>query len=363
MTSACRSACAIACAVVAPLLSGCGATAPAASPPGLHVSGDHLVDAAGRTVRLLGVGHAGTEYACVQHHGIFDGPTDAAAIAAMTAWHVDAVRLPLNEDCWLGINGVAASAGGNAYRSAVERYVASLHRAGLTVILDLHWTAPGATLATTQMPMPDADHAPSFWASVASAFAADHDVVFDLFNEPFVDGGNAMTADAWGCWLGGCTMRPGYGVGSAWRSAGMQALVDAVRGAGATQPLLLGGIRWANDLSGWLAHEPRDPLSQLAASFHLYNFNACVTAACWSQQPGAVAARVPVVTGELGENDCAGDFIGRYMSWADANGVSYLGWAWNTWDCRAGPALITDYSGTPTGYGAALRSHLIGLTG
>jgi endoglucanase len=71
-----------------------------------------------------------------------------------------------------------------------------------------------------------------------------------------------------------------------------------------------------------------------------------------------VAARVPVVTGELGEDDCAHGFIDEYMGWADAHGVSYLGWAWNVWDCKTGPALITDYAGTPTPYRVGLRDHL-----
>ena len=27
----------------------------------------------------------------------------------MKAWNINAVRVPLNEDCWLGINGVASA--------------------------------------------------------------------------------------------------------------------------------------------------------------------------------------------------------------------------------------------------------------
>jgi hypothetical protein len=42
-----------------------------------------------------------------------------------------------------------------------------------------------------------------------------------------------------------------------------------------------------------------------------------------------VAAKVPVVTGELGEYDCTSSFIDSYMAWADAHGVSYLAWAWD----------------------------------
>jgi hypothetical protein len=50
------------------------------------------------------------------------------------------------------------------------------------------------------------------------------------------------------------------------------------------------------------------------------------------------------------------------MDWADLHGVSYLGWTWDTWNCRSGPALITSYAGTPTGYGAGFEAHLAKLT-
>lgn len=346
------------------LLLGCGGGSsigsgqPSPALPGLHVSGAHLSGANGSTVRLRGVNRAGTEFACVQGWGVFDGPSDAASIGAIVSWHADAVRVPLNEDCWLGINGVHDAYGGNAYRAAVEGYVARLHQAGLAVILDLHWSAPGSTQATQQMPMPDADHAPAFWASVASAFRADHDVLFDLFNEPFPDQAGTALGDAWSCWLRGCDMRPGYGAADQWHAAGMQSLVDAVRSTGATQPLMLGGVAHANDLRGWLAHRPHDPVGQLVASFHVYNFNRCASTGCWSQEVAAVAAQVPVVTGEVGENDCAGGFLDSYLPWADTHGISYLAWTWNTWSCTDGPALITAYSGSPTAYGAAYRAHL-----
>jgi|SRR5579862_174234 len=309
---------------------------------GIRVSGNRLVNDAGHAVRLLGVNRSGLEYACVQGWGFSDGPVDAASIASMKTWHIDAVRVPLNEDCWLGINGVKPQYGGAAYRTFVQQFVARLNAAGLVAILDLHWNAPGTATATGQQQMPDADHAPAFWGSVARTFRTNRDVIFDLYNEP-----HDVT---WKCWRDGCGQ---------W--AGMQALVNAVRATGARQPLMLGGLAWSNDLSGWLRWRPHDPLHQLIASFHLYNFTTCATAACWNATVAPVAAVVPVVTGELGENDCAAGFIDAYMPWADAHGISYLGWTWDTWDCRGGPALISAYDGTPTPFGAGFRAHLTSL--
>ncbi|MGZ6792567.1 MAG: glycoside hydrolase family 5 protein, partial [Mycobacteriales bacterium] len=300
-------------------------------------------DGSGRPVQLLGVDRAGTEYACAQGWGIFDGPTDAAAVAAIAAWHANAVRVPLNESCWLGINGVSPTYGGAAYRDAITAWVGRLHAAGLVAVLDLHWNAPGTALATSQQDMADADHAPAFWTSVASAFRTDPGVVFDLYNEPH--------DISWDCWRNGCTTAGG------WQAAGMQSLVDAVRATGATQPVIANGDQWGGDLSGWLAHRPVDPAGQLVAGLHEYSFGGCVTTACWDGVLAPVAASVPVVTGELGEDDCGGAFVSAFMAWADAHGLGYLGWTWNTWDCRTGPALISGWDGTPTAFGAAVQSH------
>src|SRR5438309_498026 len=77
-----------------------------ATPKPLHVQGNRLVNALGQAVTLHGVNRMGTEYACVQGWGMSDGPRDAASIQAMKAWGINAVRLSMNEDCWLAINGV-----------------------------------------------------------------------------------------------------------------------------------------------------------------------------------------------------------------------------------------------------------------
>jgi endoglucanase len=311
----------------------------------ISVSGNHLVTGSGAPIRLLGVNRSGTEYACIQGWGIFDGPNDAASVAAMASWHINAVRIPLNEDCWLNLNGVNAAYGGANYQNALQSYVSLLHQYGLYAVLDLHWNAPGSQPATGQQVMADADHGPAFWSSVATTFKADPAVLFDVYNEPH--------DISWSCWLNGCNA-PG------WNAAGMQSLVNAIRATGATQPIMLGGLAWSNDLSGWLANEPTDPASALVASFHNYNFNLC-DSSCWNTTVAPVASRVPVVTGEIGEDDCAHGFIDQYMGWADSLGISYVGWTWDTWDCAGGPALIADYSGTPTAFGVGFRDHLATL--
>jgi hypothetical protein len=138
----------------------------------------------------------------------------------------------------------------------------------------------------------------------------------------------------------------------------MQTLLNTVRATGATQPVLAEGLNWANDLSQWLNYEPSDPTHQLVASAHLYSFNQCNTPSCWNSTYSPVASKVPLVTGEIGESDCASGFVQSYMEWADLVGVSYLAWSWNTADCSSGPALISSYSGAPTPFGAGYHDHL-----
>ena len=139
----------------------------------------------------------------------------------------------------------------------------------------------------------------------------------------------------------------------------MQTLVNAVRSTGAGNVIMLGGLEWSNDLTGWLSHEPADPDHNLAASWHSYNFNACSKQSCWASQIAPVTAKVPLIAGEIGENDCAHTYIDSLMNWLNSKSASYFAWTWNTdFNCATGPGLITSYTGTPTPYGAGYESML-----
>ena len=331
--------------------------------PRLHVSGNRLVNSRGRPVLLHGANRSGTEFLCVQGHGIFDGPTDQASISAMKAWGINAVRIPLNEGCWNGESYVNPAYAGASYQNAIKAYVRLLNANGMVAILDLHWSDgryPVHCLsaeARCLKPMPDQAQAVPFWTSVANTFKGNDAVIFDLFNEPFPERAAHSEAAGWQCWLHGGTC-PGIG----YPVAGMQSLVDAVRATGARNVILVGGLAYANDLTGWLANEPADPDHNLAASWHSYNFNACSSLSCWTSQVAPVMAQVPVVAGEIGQNDCASGYITALMNWLDSQSSSYLAWAWNAdFPCASGPSLITSYAGTPTPYGAGYQAHLRSL--
>jgi endoglucanase len=381
--------------------AGAAADAPTGpGPTGLQVekgtggAAGHLTDAAGQHIALHGANRAGSEYACL-YGGFFDGPSDQASITAMKAWHINAVRVPMNEDCWLGINGVPADFGGAKYQAAIRAYVSLLEASGMIVILDLHWAAPGTSKANGQLGMADADHAPTFWSQVAAAYAGDSSrVIFDLFNEPFITD--------WDCWLEGGACATDYG-GTTYTAAGMASLLKAVRATGAKNVVILGGLAYSSDFSGWLERvnkiptlaPPLDGLTteNVAASWHTYSdqsvqtlcptqyngystdlhcTSGAVTAANYGI-PDVLAAGFPVIIGEIGIGAYA-DAIAPYtvgqanelaawlestLSWVDDQGQGYLGWDWNT---EAPPLLITSFDGTPTPYfGATYKAHLMGL--
>ena len=364
--------------------AGAPTTVSAANPTsGLHVSGNMLMDANNSQVVLWGVNRSGGEYSCIPHGSpttvptsVFDGPMDDTAVAAIASWSgVNAVRVPLNEDCWMAHSNIPAAFAGANYISAIQTYVATLHRHGLVAILDLHWTdglynnmlqpctqdaAPFN--AVCQKPMLDAATAVPFWTGVANTFKGDTATIFDLFNEPFPDFILASGTPSWTCWRDGgsaCGNLLRDTSGATVQVAGMQQLVNAVRGTGARNVILLGGLAFSNDLSMESQFLPSDPAGNLAASWHSYNFNACSNTTCWQQTVAPLAAKIPVVAGEIGENDCAHGYIDGLMDFLDGIHTSYVGWAWNAdFACNSGPSLITAYDGTPTNFGIGYKNHV-----
>jgi hypothetical protein len=321
---------------------------------GLHVSGNRIMNTYGQVVPFRGVDKAGTEYQCLAGN-VFDGPTDQASIDAMLAWQINIVRLPINEQCWLGINSLPSGLSAATYQSTILAYIDLLASNNIAVVFDLQWAAPGTTQSTMLTPMPDNDHAPAFWTSAANALRGRSTVIFDLFNEPYPDS-NADTTAAWTCLRDGGTC-PGV----SYTAAGMQTLINAVRATGATNVIMSPGVQFTNTLTSWLTYRPTDPLNNLAASWHSYANQICVNQTCWNSVIKPVMDSVPIVVGEIGQNDCQGTYIDALMPWLDARGGNYLAWAWNTYDCSSFPSLISDYTGTPTAFGIDFRNHLLTL--
>jgi hypothetical protein len=329
-----------------------GPTAPVASPnptaaPVPQVSGNQILDTrTGEPWVPHAVNWPSFEYACRQGWGYSQGGATDAAAAAMVTWGINAVRLPLNEQCWLGAEGAPEYGTVSGYRAAIRSWVDILNAHGIVVILDLHWSAPVGKPADGQRAMPGTRDV-LFWQSVARAYSKVPAVIFDAFNEPYSRGSFALS---WTCWKSGGCQAPVENdttalSGTTFTTVGMQTLVTTIRKAGAAQPIMLAGIDYANDLRGWLANRPSD--TQLIASWHNYPGQRCQTVDCWNAEVVPVAAAVPVVASEFGQTDGGSSFLTTFMTWADAHGVGYAPWAWWVVDASESLtssryALITD---------------------
>jgi hypothetical protein len=303
--------------------------------PGLHVVGTKLIDGTtGQEVHLHGVNRPSTEWVSTGEM------LSAADIATIASWKANVIRIPLNQDFWLPN---AAQHDPN-YAGTIAQEVAWAEANGMYVILDLHWSDAGdATITQSGQQLMADENSLAFWKDLAPRYANDPHVLYELYNEPHdID---------WGLWLNGGATSGG------WMGVGMQELYDAVR-ALAPNVILIGGNGWAGDLSG----VPQYPVQghDLMYVAHNYDFNH----ACGTFQPaqadasyGTVSLTYPVMMTEFGETDCSAQFVVPAMAYFDQHDLSWLAWAWYPGGCSF-PAVINDWSGSPSTMGAAIQQHL-----
>ena len=324
---------------------------------------------------MHGVDLSGSEYACIDGSGVFSGAQDTRAdIDTMLAWHINFVRIQLNEDCWLGINVgginpayVDTGAGVGPYATTIENFVRLLHTNGIyTEIVDM-WNAPGKDRAVGQSGSrgsfqggayygPDEDHSPAMWASMAQAFAHDSMTILSPAGEENV----SMACQMRGCSGEGKAPDNVDGLGTCgsgchfYRVAGLSQAVSVMRANGFKGPIALECAHFGSTCdegsgASWLADKPTDSQarSQILAEVHNYGSGLCTTSSCWdSQYLPILQAGYPLFYGELGEGrngGCTDTYLPQATSWADAYGVGYMDWTWTVGagDCDA---LLTNYS-------------------
>jgi hypothetical protein len=303
--------------------------------------------------------------------------------AAIAGWKANAVRLPLNEASWLGLtvtynDGSTASADPSGdYQATVIASVKAANAAGLYVILDLHWNAPGNFAPVTQNPFMDSDHSLDFWTSIANAFKDNPAVLFELFNEPYL---HPASSDGDGVFpdnqnwnqairnggitamyyrsLNGRTSGSQVNEGYSWTVVGYQAALNAIRATGATNVVIMGGQGYDNDETWWTQYPPSDPLQQIALNYHAYESgwgydptgnSAEYTAA----QSIAVLAgpKVPVIFTEMGAavgNGVSTTYMTELTQLLDGEAWSGMAWTWNPWGgSNTLIQNITSYTPTP----------------
>ncbi len=364
---------------------------------GISVSGNKLVDDNGDTVVLRGVDRAGTEYMCSEGFGITDGPSGNTEFAPMSSWGINSVFIGLNEDCWLGINGVQSQYGGQNYIDAIKAEVAAAEANNLYPVVGFFWGDPGSEVSSDsdpngggQPPLPDNDHAPLFWQQLADTFKSDPNVIFRLQEEPH-PAGNSSGSSAWSCWSQGDVQYSPSSVkafGTAptpvssvsncnetatdgktpYSTVGMQSLLNIIRGTGATNVVQVPGVQYANmmactnDVSpascGFLQPGVRvtDTLSspQLMADVDVYpDYNPCNSTSCYNATYAPIIAQMPFEAGETGpQNNTI--LVDRFLTWMDGQNSGYYAWAWDTW-----AGLISNFDGTAQNpWGTDYKAHL-----
>lgn len=325
------------------------------------VQGNAILGVDGARYIFHGVGRDGLEFSCTG-----DSFMDAAHLAFMgpgasgpsgTFWWSNTVRLPLSEGIWLrGYPAQSCSAA--QYQALVKQIVNALTAMKLNVIIDLQWTDAGGQSqgGGAGWQMPDSDSV-TFWTQVAGIYKSYSNVLFELYNEPH--------PSSWTIWQqGGTITDTSYEVYChctqtfTYKAVGIQALVNAARGTGATNLALVAGMNWGFDLSQ-LSSFPITG-TNIVYDSHPYPY-AGKEPANWDAAFGNLSATAPVMSAENGEYDCASTYMSQLFAYFDAHLIGWTAWAWYSVGSSCGyPQLINDYQGTPaTNMGTYIYQHLL----
>ncbi|MFV8752899.1 cellulase family glycosylhydrolase [Nannocystaceae bacterium ST9] len=297
---------------------------------GYYVQGNEIHDANDQVHVFRGIDRPSLEWNS-NGEGI-----SQADIELIAGWNANVVRIALNQGFWLEGSVVHDP----SYRQRIDQVIEWSKAAGMDVIVDLHWSDRGDL---AQMPgqqrMAD-QNSRTFWQSVADRYKDDGRVLFELYNEP-----HDVT---WSVWLDGGDSGDGFQV------VGMQELYDTVRGTGADNLVLIGGLRYAYDLSGVPDHRVEG--YNIVYTSHPYDF-ADKQPPAWNADWGFLAESDPIFVTEFGSFNCNPGYAQQVIDYAEQRGLSWSAWAWYPGGCNF-PALIENWSGTPSAVGQIVMTGL-----
>lgn len=325
-------------------------------PAELHVVGTKVLDKNGKEVLLRGVNVPSLGWKPVGEYVL------RSIMVAVDDWKSNVIRLPVRAEFWFGKDD-SQKDGGAAYRQLVDDAITMAANRGAYTVLDLH-----SFRAPKQM------HA-DFWKEAAAKYKDNPAVLFDLFNESY--------SISWDVWRNGGMVEDKEGTYSGpdevaflnaeekqvkgFRSVGMQALVDAVRGVGARNIIIVGGLDYSYDLSGmakgFLVDEKGG--NGMMLSTHIY--------AQKLDYPGKVlvmADKYPIFVGEFGANtekfkfmpaaaqEDASTWVPKIFGFMQKYKMNYTGWSFHP---GAGPKMLQGWDFAPTPeWGAVAKRALAG---
>ena len=244
-------------------------------------------------------------------------------------WKANLVRIGLNQDYYMGTSTASTA---SIYPKNVARAVRWAEAAGMDVILDLHWINETDGTSTSGIMASTATNSDKFWTAVAGAFKSDNQVMFELYNEPTLGGASPAASD-WATW-----------------KTNMTALYGAVRGAGANQITIIGGLNWAYDLSN-ITTSTTNRISGTNIVYNTHPYGNKAPSSDWPAKFGTLAASLPVMATEFGDNGnnggtCAGAWTQSLITYMEGLGMSWTAWGWYAGGGCAFPSLISSYDGT-----------------
>jgi hypothetical protein len=324
-------------------------------PAELEVVGNRVQTITGKPVLLRGVNVVSLEWSAEGEQVM------KAAQVACDDWHANLIRLPVSQKWWFG-RGAGQRDGGKAYQQRVAEVITLVANRGKYVLLDLH-----------QFGAPRAEHA-EFWQSAATQYKNHPAVLFDLFNEPH--------GVSWEVWRNGglipAKQKPAdeeaflspeeiAKAEQARHSIGMQRLLDTVRETGAKNLVLVGGLDWAYDLTGFAnGYALQDKSGNgLILSTHIYPWKKG-----WREKVLIVAEKYPILVGEFGAGEKKMEWLpAEYQEDAKTWVPAALGfvqehqfhWTAFSFHPRSAPAMLVDWSYTPNeAWGTFVKRALAG---
>jgi uncharacterized protein (TIGR03437 family) len=357
------------------------------SPQGpLRVSGNELRDGAGNLITLWGALLPGLEVPA-SRDDVFQDRTFGIM---RVRWNLNAVRLPVSVALW--------QRDGSQYLDRVTAIVNRANAAGLVVILAPCEEARCGAARPTGLPGADTI---AFWRAWAARFRENPRVIFAAFRQPSsrnIPGAvfGQRSGSDWQFWLRGGTLIDGRA------AAGMQEVVDTIRGTGAQQVIAVPAFHEPPGFTAFgEAWYIRD--ANVVYEVHPY-FDQALTDSERDARFGFLASRFPVYAGEwgltlaTGGNGCeslprdAGAVTGlifQTLSYFSRRGISWTAASFETgslvrdadgyqpttldalWTCGAasnpqpgmGETLITWTTGDPTGFGVLRREQIANAAG
>jgi len=324
-------------------------------PAELHVEGTKILTKDGKEISLRGLNIDSLQWNPRGERVLRN------AIVGVEDWKANLLRLPIKEDYWFG-REAGQTDGGVAYRKLVDDFITITANRGAYTMIDLH-----------RFRAPKREHI-EFWKDVATKYKNNQAVIFEVFNEPhgiswdvWQKGGFVADKDAPADEDAFLTPEEKAQNTKGFHSVGIQALIDAIRGTGAKNIVVAGGLDWAYDLSGMAKGYTLDQKggNGMLLSTHIYAGKRD-----WQNKVLVMADKYPIIVSEFGANtqkftfmpaesqEDAATWVPKIFGFIDKYKLNYTAFSFHP---KSGPHLLQDWDYTPTPeWGAFAKRSLAG---